>query len=273
MVSGIFYYTSIAPLFLLVALKISDHWYHLYWVNSENSRLSFATASKRWQEMELVTPGSGGDTDFFRCTGWPVTAALLRLRWIPRRVIFTGFRLPTLVGLQTAALVTCAEPLALECGLYLMYILLWSHALHLITSRLRIGHFEHYLGAVKLRTQWGDSLSDAELRRRAVSDFLKVLVGFFLCSVVGFAGIFCALNTLRSESFRDAVMAPHSATFPDVLYFSITTITTVGFGDIVPTTREARFFVASEVLLGLSLVVLLVSLFGFSTDEEIQKDG
>ena len=170
--------------------------------------------------MELHSPGSGGDADFYLNTGFPATAFLLRTRWIPRKEILTGFWLPTLVCLQTAALIACAEHLVLECGLYLMYVMLWSHALHLITSRLQIEHFEHYLGLVRLRTQIGDSLSDSKLRPRAVSDFLKVLVAFYVCSVVGFAGIFCVFNTLRYESFRDTVIAPHSATFPDLVYIS-----------------------------------------------------
>ena len=43
------------------------------------------------------------------------------------------------------------------------------------------------------------------------------------------------------------------------LYFSIVTITTVGYGDITPVTRVARAFANLEAVIGQLYLVILVS--------------
>ncbi len=48
-------------------------------------------------------------------------------------------------------------------------------------------------------------------------------------------------------------------TFPDALYFSLVTLATVGFGDIVPLSAAARILVAGEIVTG-----VLLLLFGFA---------
>ncbi len=50
-----------------------------------------------------------------------------------------------------------------------------------------------------------------------------------------------------------AGFTPAIATLPDALYFSIVTMSTVGYGDIDPKTPEARLFVISVIVLGLTV--------------------
>jgi voltage-gated potassium channel len=50
-----------------------------------------------------------------------------------------------------------------------------------------------------------------------------------------------------------AGFAPPITTLPDALYFSVVTMSTVGYGDIAPKTPEARFFVISVIVLGLTV--------------------
>lgn len=47
----------------------------------------------------------------------------------------------------------------------------------------------------------------------------------------------------------------HTLTFPDGLYLSISTLTTVGFGDIIAITPLARLIVSAEVLCGILLLL------------------
>lgn len=47
--------------------------------------------------------------------------------------------------------------------------------------------------------------------------------------------------------------------FGRMMYFSVTTITTLGYGDIVPLTAQTRFFVALESVLGIILIGLFLS--------------
>lgn len=44
------------------------------------------------------------------------------------------------------------------------------------------------------------------------------------------------------------------ANFFDALYFSVTTLTTVGFGDIVPVTAAGRATVSASILTGVLLI-------------------
>ena len=43
------------------------------------------------------------------------------------------------------------------------------------------------------------------------------------------------------------------------LYFSIITLTTIGFGDFIPATRLCRLFVSIEALSGYFLLALLIA--------------
>jgi hypothetical protein len=47
----------------------------------------------------------------------------------------------------------------------------------------------------------------------------------------------------------------------DALYFSAITITTVGYGDIVPLHAVARLLAVQEALVGLSLIVLVIGAY------------
>ncbi len=46
----------------------------------------------------------------------------------------------------------------------------------------------------------------------------------------------------------------------DMLYFSIATFTTVGFGDITPITTTARFVVSTQIIIAFFIMVLFISL-------------
>lgn len=77
------------------------------------------------------------------------------------------------------------------------------------------------------------------LRRRSgtpvwMSLLWRVLLAF------GLIGIALAVHWLDRDGLRDNIDGAIS--FADVLYFTMITITTVGYGDIVPVTQQARLF-------------------------------
>ena len=47
---------------------------------------------------------------------------------------------------------------------------------------------------------------------------------------------------------------PALSTYADAVYFSVTTLTTVGFGDVVPITPTGRAFVALEMLAAVTVI-------------------
>lgn len=83
-----------------------------------------------------------------------------------------------------------------------------------------------------------------------------VLIGFT------FAWIYVALYEFKGTFFAQG----GPSTVGDFLYFSLITLTTVGFGDLTPGTQVARSLVAIEAVLGqvmlVTLVARLVSLMG-----------
>jgi voltage-gated potassium channel len=52
---------------------------------------------------------------------------------------------------------------------------------------------------------------------------------------------------------------PRALNFSESIYFSIVTISTVGYGDIVPHTSVARVLVSLEVICGFLLLIFGVS--------------
>lgn len=108
--------------------------------------------------------------------------------------------------------------------------------------------------------------TDGELRRasrlsRWASLWMRIGIAFFLL------GIAIAVHWYDREGYVD-----HSdgvINFPDVLYFTMVTITTVGYGDIVPVSDRARLFEALLVT-PIRLFVWLIFL-GTAYDFLLQK--
>jgi hypothetical protein len=62
--------------------------------------------------------------------------------------------------------------------------------------------------------------------------------------------------------------------FPDFMYFSVITQSTVGYGDFVPATGLGRAFASAQALVGqlylVSVVAVVVGNFGRGTDRQRQ---
>lgn len=80
---------------------------------------------------------------------------------------------------------------------------------------------------------------------------------YFLLAVAWAVG-FSLLETLMPGSF--ATPLPHSElTSNDFLYFSLTTLTTLGYGDVTPVTASARIWANLEAAMGVLYVAILVA--------------
>jgi voltage-gated potassium channel len=68
------------------------------------------------------------------------------------------------------------------------------------------------------------------------------------------AGLCVAQVSAGVEWLLERSVNPCFAEYADAIYFSITTLTTVGFGDVVPITQGGRFVVACEMVAAITLI-------------------
>jgi voltage-gated potassium channel len=84
-------------------------------------------------------------------------------------------------------------------------------------------------------------------------------VTFYSVGVIVFAATYRIIDRFSAAPNFVVGGAPRDITFPESLYFSIVTMATVGYGDITPLSDLARVIAATQVVLG-----VLLLLFGFS---------
>ena len=98
---------------------------------------------------------------------------------------------------------------------------------------------------------------------------LAALCGYAIL-VMLFASAFVLLDTAHGGAFQFADTSPLAqdaattiGSSSRALYFSLVTITTLGYGDITPVTQDARLFAALEAFVGqLYLAILVARLVG-----------
>lgn len=86
-------------------------------------------------------------------------------------------------------------------------------------------------------------------RRTAVANLVFSLSGIFAILAYGVFG-----SLLLGSGFRPAIQDLNTA-----FYFTIVTLSTVGYGDIVPATPEARWFVLSLLVVGLGVFATAIA--------------
>jgi hypothetical protein len=128
-------------------------------------------------------------------------------------------------------------------------------------------HFFSVFGHEKLEKKRGmiDISTIAEIREAIEGAILK-----YLGIMVSYATIYCGLQDYtQGKAF---VIANSSGShYYDLLYYSLITITTVGYGDILPVTWLAKLFVMTEILFGMGYVLLLFTLL-ITVYIDIQKN-
>ena len=95
-------------------------------------------------------------------------------------------------------------------------------------------------------------------------EFILSIIFVFLLTITMFAVIYSEPIENSNNYFME-FGKPYNITFPDAFYFSTTTITTLGYGDITPV-GIFRFFVVIEVFMGIiytgSIIHFIIEIFG-----------
>src|SRR4029078_8141247 len=96
---------------------------------------------------------------------------------------------------------------------------------------------------------------------------------FYSLLIILFASAHHILSQYTGISHFYVGGAPRSLTFSESIYFSIITISTVGYGDIVPHSSVARLLASVEVVCGFMLLLFGVSELLEYTRERREEDG
>jgi voltage-gated potassium channel Kch len=116
--------------------------------------------------------------------------------------------------------------------------------------------FFSVFGHEKLEKKRGmiDITSVHEMREEIISALVKYIGG-----IISFATIYNGLQHLfQGKAF--IISHPTPLPYFDLLYFSLVTITTVGYGDIQPGLWFSKIFVISEILFGVGFALLLITM-------------
>ena len=97
----------------------------------------------------------------------------------------------------------------------------------------------------------------SRIARLAIPAF--AFLTFYSLIVILFAAAYRILSQYSGDAHFYVGDAPRALSFSDAIYFSVVSITTVGYGDIVPHSSLARVLASAEVICGFMLLLFGVS--------------
>jgi hypothetical protein len=84
-------------------------------------------------------------------------------------------------------------------------------------------------------------------------------ISVYLLVGMTWACMFAFMEVLTPGSFEDGAFPDQAISFATLIYYSFVTLATLGYGDILPATQEARGVVIVEVLMGVLYMAILIS--------------
>lgn len=175
------------------------------------------------------------------------------------------------VTLLSAMLAACQSRLTVLIAVSLAVPAVAVKAVSLAVDRPAVQLLEHLLGMLLLGYVMLVLLRYLFVQDRVTVNTISASLCVYLLLGVWWAITYSLMEQLHPGSFAVSIaqegergvmhFGSEQSVFP--LYFSFVTMSTLGFGDIVPTSMPARMFAAVEAIMGqLYLVVLVARLVG-----------
>lgn len=103
-------------------------------------------------------------------------------------------------------------------------------------------------------------------QREITGETISMSISIYLLLGICWALLYIVIFTRHPEAFQFTTALPGDAggvgeahRFPILLYFSLTTLSTIGFGDITPLTLQARYAAVAEGITGQFYMAILVA--------------
>ncbi len=210
---------------------------------------------------------------------WPLAIVLMLVGVLN---ILDGLSLPLIVLQRVRALNNIAESLSAVGGTaqVILGVMMAVSGIGLLRRinfawTLAVLLLSIAIGVNVVRSKWGLNLAlqvtllgallltrNRFTRRTVLSSLLFSLSSIFAILAYGIFGSY-----LLGDGFR-----PSIANLSTACYFTIVTLSTVGYGDIVPTTPEARWFVVSLLVIGLGVFAsAIASVLGPKISSELDR--
>ena len=95
--------------------------------------------------------------------------------------------------------------------------------------------------------------------KEVTSTTLWEAVSVYILIGLTWASVYTMLELISPGSFEDSTLPGAAMSFHTFVYYSFVTLATLGYGDIVPMTQEARGLAIIEVLTGVLYMAILIS--------------
>ena len=102
----------------------------------------------------------------------------------------------------------------------------------------------------------------AVLKQREITrEVISMAISIYLLFGLTFGLFYIFLHDLQPNAFSFGAAGPttEQQTIPVLIYFSLTTLSTIGFGDITPITLQARYAAVAEGITGQFYLAILVA--------------
>lgn len=147
--------------------------------------------------------------------------------------------------------------------MWAVYAMVLSFVVLTVLGKIFDHQLNVYLSLILLLTFFIGSFSTAAKQVLFVGDIdgNKIIASLSLYILLGliWTVIYLLLLVMDPTSFSGVEAANWQQSFSRVAYYSFVTLTTLGYGDILPTNHVSEFFVYLEAIIGVFYMAIIVS--------------
>jgi hypothetical protein len=173
--------------------------------------------------------------------------------WIHRLPVVVIFLSGVLMGLPIAD-----SPLVWS-GITLILLLIFFALINFLLSRIRLGFVDNFRRDLILKPiDYYEPGSRRWSKTQIVGKFVVGVTIFLVSSAIGFAAVYYSIYQLHGPESFDGLLGGRWPAQAQFIYFSVGTVATAAYGDIVPKNWLAQIVSGLEILFSMGVIALLL---------------